>query len=234
MKRNHLTVIFMKDTNQPLTYQISVRLLIMAVVLLVGIASTYAFFIRGYYSLYRDNMQLEEILRTLKTDMGTLQTTISHLKEKQAEPTTTAVVQPEVATTELDQPALPTVRNRQAKDLTRKVAIDRLTLKADRANRILKFSFVLDNATDDGSLMRGYLFVVLKRQSNDKLSSFPDVAFKDGLPTDYHQGDRYAIRRFKSYRGELEYTPDARILEILVYSDTGQLIVHLKKPAPTS
>ncbi len=233
MKKNHLTVIFMKDTNQPQTYQISVRLLIMAVVLVVGIASTYAFFIRGYYSLYRDNKQLEEILRTLKTDMGTLQTTISHLREQQAEPDQTAVVQPETAT-EQDQPAALAVPGEPVREMTGEVAITQLALKTDRSTRSLNFSFVLDNTTEDGSLLRGYLFVVLKRQTNDKLSSFPEVVFKDGLPADYHQGDRYAIRRFKGYRGALEYTPDARILEILVYSDTGKLIVHVKEPVPTS
>ena len=81
MKKNHLTIIFMKDTNRPLTYQISVKLLIFVVIVMVGIASTYAFFIRGYYSLYRDNRQLEQIIHNLKTEMGGLQGTINRLNK---------------------------------------------------------------------------------------------------------------------------------------------------------
>lgn len=234
MKRNHLTVIFMKDTNRPLTYQISVKLLIMVVVLLVGIASTYAFFIRGYYSLYRDNMQLEEILRNLKTEMGSLQTKIGRL---QVQPTEAAVRQIQKAADQ-GTPATTIVSGEQLKvvsrESTEEVAVDQLAFRPDRVNRDLNFSFVLDKTNEDGSLLRGYLFVVLKTKNNIKLSSFPEAVFKDGLPVDFHQGDRYAIRRFKGYRGELEYTPDARILEILVYSDTGKLIAHVKEPVPTS
>ncbi len=233
MKRNHLTVIFMKDTNQPLTYQISVKLLIMVVVLLVGIASTYAFFIRGYYSLYRDNMQLEEILRTLKTDMGNLQTTLSYLNEQQTEPVKPAVRQNTEIDGKQEPQAAPVDRIESTRKIIGNVAINQLALRPDMATRGLSFSFILDNTTEDGSLMRGYLFVVLKLQNNDKLSSFPEVAFQNGSPVDYHQGDRYAIRRFKGYRGELEYTPEAKILEILVYSDTGKLIAHVKEPVPT-
>ena len=51
MKKNHLTIIFMKDTNRPLTYEISIKLIIFLLVLFVGSASTYAFFIKGYFSL---------------------------------------------------------------------------------------------------------------------------------------------------------------------------------------
>lgn len=237
MKRNHLTVIFMKDTNRPLTYQISVKLLIMVVVLLVGIASTYAFFIRGYYSLYRDNIQLEEILRNLKTEMGSLQTKIGRLQEQPAELAQTAVRQIQKVTDQ-ETPATTIVHGEQVKvvsrESTEEVVVDQLAFRPDRVNRDLNFSFVLDKTNEDGSLLRGYLFVVLKTQSNIKLSSFPEAVFKDGLPVDFHQGDRYAIRRFKGYRGELEYTPDARILEILVYSDTGKLIAHVKEPMPTS
>jgi len=235
VKRNHLTVIFMKDTNQPLTYQISVKLLILVVVLLVGIASTYAFFIRGYYTLYRDNVQLEEILRTLKTDMGNLQTTLSGLNEQQTDPIQPAVKQAgNTAEQETSTAQVDSIRIKPDRNMTGSVEIDQLALKADNATRGLNFSFILDNTTEEGSLLRGYLFVVLKSQNNFKLSSFPEVAFTSGLPTDYHQGDRYAIRRFKGYRGQLEYTPEARFLEILVYSDTGKLIAHIKEPVPSS
>ena len=61
MKKNHLTIIFMKDTNKPLTFELSIKLIVFLVVLVISCVSTYAFFIQGYYSLYRDNEKLEII-----------------------------------------------------------------------------------------------------------------------------------------------------------------------------
>jgi len=228
VKKNHLTIIFMKDTNRPLTYQISVNLLIFVIVLMVGIASTYAFFIRGYYSLYKDNQQLEQIIHTLKTDMGGLQSTIDRLDRQQTMP---AEPQSQV---QADAPAQTEELSQTDNALTSDVAVSNLELRTDNQADDLNFSFVLNNKTTEGSLLRGYLFVVLKSARNNKLSSFPDARFDSGKPVDYHRGDRYAIRRFKGYRGELEMSADATTFEILVYSDTGKLIAYVKEPVPAS
>ena len=228
MKKNHLTIIFMKDTNRPLTYQISVKLLIFVVILMAGIASTYAFFIRGYYSLYQDNQQLEQIIHTLKTDMGGLQSTINRLSVQDDTSTITEpqpVVQSGATATKMETP-------QATRDFTGDIAINELAIDANRQTGDIDFSFVLDNKTSDGSLLRGYVFVVLKTSQNNKISSFPDARFDSGKPVDYHRGDRYAIRRFKGYRGELKTSADVISLEILVYSDTGKLVAYIKEPVP--
>ncbi|MBW7996269.1 MAG: hypothetical protein FVQ81_06825 [Candidatus Glassbacteria bacterium] len=227
MKKNSLTVIFMKDTNRPLTYQISVKLLIFVVVLLAGIASTYAFFIKGYYSLYKDNQQLETIIRSLKTETGSLQSTLDRLLVTQAKTDEDLAVTEEV-------PPQASVLSEAVFESTGMVAIEGLKIGSDRSAGSLSFTFDLRNTTGTGILLRGYLFVVLKTQNNKIISSFPEVGFKEGFPVDYHQGDLYAIRRFKGYRGELKLSLEAGILEILVYSDTGKLIAHVREPVPAS
>ena len=218
MKKNHLAIIFMKDTNRPLTYEISIKLIIFVLVLIVGSASTYAFFIKGYYSLYRDNQKLEQIIRSLKTEIGTLQSTINRLdKERLAE----ELEGEEPVLTGLEQDTLKSAEI---------VAIQELKLKIDPNAANLSFSFILDKIVDNGQLIRGYEFIALKNsRTNQKLTSFPEVNYSEGRPTDYLLGDRFAIRRFKGYRGELKLAEEAVMFEILVYSDLGKLISQLRK-----
>jgi hypothetical protein len=223
VRKNHLTVIFMKDTNRPITYVISIRLLIILVILLVGGASTYAFFIKGYFSLFQDNQQLEEIIRSLRTEIGTLQGSINTIRKQQ---TTT------VKSEETENPAA--ASNEPLVEKNDMVAIQELVFERKASKESLEFSFVLDNATADERMLRGYLFVVLRDNQGKKISSFPEVGIKEGLPVDYHQGDRYAIRRFKGYRGELKLGDTAGQFEILVYSDTGEILVRVKKPVPAA
>ena len=218
MKKNHLTIIFMKDTNRPLTYEISIRLIIFLLVLFVGGASTYAFFIKGYYSLYQDNQKLEQIIRSLKTEIGTFQSTINLLnKERLAK----EVEGEEPVLTGLDQDTLKSANI---------VAIQELKLITYQDAAKLSFSFILDKIVDDGQMIRGYVFVVLKNSATDqKLASFPKANFSEGRPVDYRLGDRFAIRRFKGYRGELKLVKEADTFQILVYSDVGKLFSRLKK-----
>lgn len=218
MKKNHLTIIFMKDTNRPLTYEVSIRLIIFLLVLFVGGASTYAFFIKGYYSLYQDNQKLEQIIRSLKTEIGTFQSTINLLnKERLAK----EVEGEEPVLTGLDQDTLKSANI---------VAIQELKLITYQDAAKLSFSFILDKIVDDGQMIRGYVFVVLKNSATDqKLASFPKANFSEGRPVDYRLGDRFAIRRFKGYRGELKLVKEADTFQILVYSDVGKLFSRLKK-----
>lgn len=218
MKKNHLTIIFMKDTNRPLTYEISIKLIIFVLVLIVGSASTYAFFIKGYYSLYRDNQKLEQIIRSMKTEIGTLQSTINRLNKERL---TEELEGEEPVLTGLEQDTL------KSADI---VAIQELKLKKDQNAVNLSFSFILDKIVDDGQLIRGYVFIALRNsRTNQKLTSFPEVNYSEGKPVDYLLGDRFAIRRFKGYRGELKLAKEADIFEILVYSDLGKLLSQLRK-----
>ena len=223
MRKNHLTVIFMKDTNRPVTYIISIKLLIIFVIMFVGGISTYAFFIKGYFSLFNDNQQLEEIIRSLRTEIGSLQSSINTLKNQQAD-----LGKSEDATAE--KPVVTGIQPLvQENDI---VEIQDLFLAREMNSDNLGFSFILYNVTEDERMLRGYLFVVLRDDRGQKISSFPEAKVSEGLPADYRQGDRYAIRRFKGYRGELRLAGNPGIFEIIVYSDTGELIAHVRKPVP--
>ena len=124
----------MKDTNRPLTYEVSIRLLIFLLVLFIGCVSTYVFFIKGYYSLYQDNQKLEQITRSLKTETGILQSTINRLnKERLAK----EVEGEEPMLTGLDQDTLKS---------SNIVAIQELKLETDQDAAKLSFSFTLDKA----------------------------------------------------------------------------------------
>jgi len=220
VKKNHLTIIFMKDTNRPVTFELSIKLLILLVVLLVGGASTYTFFIRGYYSLYRDNQELETIVRSQKTEIGKLQNTILKFKARKAAADT--IEQQTALLAELQEDSLST------SDV---VNIQGLKIETDREEGDFNYSFILEKISEKEDIVKGYMFVVLKNYQQDKkISSIPEVKFKNGEPVDFRGGDRFTIRRFKQYKDKFRLEKEADILEILVYSDMGELLLRLRRP----
>lgn len=209
----------MKDTRKPITFEVSIKLVILLVVLFVGSASTYAFFIRGYYMLYQDNEKLELIIRSLKTETARLQNTISRLKaEDSAGPGLAGV---EDKDQHRDETTIP------GEDI---LSIENLSLDLSASEKKADYYFILHKNAEDEDIVRGYLFLALKdSNTGEKLSSFPNVEFNDGQPVNFRQGDRYAIRRFKEYKGTLPLNGREDLMEVLVYSDLGDLLLRFRR-----
>jgi hypothetical protein len=218
VKKNHLTIIFMKDTRRPLTFEVSIKLIIFLVVFVVASASTYAFFIRGYYSLYRDNGKLEQIIRSLKTEIGRLQNTINRIRTQDS----TGNIQGQIS--ELAEMDENTVTGNE------KVSIENLNLETNRSDGKFEYYFILHNNTENEQVIRGYLFLsLLNSVTKQKLTSYPEVEFRNGEPVNFRLGDRYAIKRFKEYRGQFNLQDQADSFEILVYSDLGDIMLRYRK-----
>lgn len=219
MKKNHLTIIFMKDTRKPITFEVSIKLIILLVVLFVGSASTYAFFIREYYTLNQDNEKLELIIRSLKTETARLQNTIARLKDEDSSGSGT------VDADEKEQPEDEIII--PGEDI---LSIENLNLYLNARDSKADFHFILHKNAEDDDIVRGYLFLALKdSNTGEKFSSFPNVEYKDGQPVNFRQGDRYAIRRFKEYKGILPLTGREDLMEVLVYSDLGDLLLRFRR-----
>ncbi|MBN2288429.1 MAG: hypothetical protein JXQ83_03785 [Candidatus Glassbacteria bacterium] len=217
MKKNHLTIIFMKDTNRPLTLEISIRFIILMVAAFVVFSSTYIFFIHGYHTLSQDNKELEVKIRTLKFQISKLESDISKLSQE-GSPTISSMGLGGTAIVLKDS-----VVNK------REIDVRDLRLEANPINGKLNFFFVLDNTTDDNHMVRGYVFVVLKDLENQQYyKSYPAIKFKDGIPLSFANGDPYAIKRFKEYRGTLPLEKEADLIEILIYSDIGELLLRIR------
>ena len=209
----------MKDTRKPVTVEVSIKLLILAVVLLLGSASTYAFFIRGYLSLNHDNQKLELIIRSLKTDIGRLQNTINRLKSEE--------------TGEISAPVVDMEENQPDENVAvapETIAVENLNLNYDTLSGQADYYFILHKISESEDIARGYLFLALKDSKTGEMrASFPAADYRGGKPIDFHKGDRYAIRRFKEYKGVLKYSSRPDILEVLVYSDMGDLLLNFRR-----
>jgi len=217
VKKNHLTIIFMKDTNKPLTMEVSIRVIILLVVILIVFVSTYVFFIRGYRALTADNDELEVKIRSLKYQISKLESDISKLGQQGG---TTIRSMNLSGTAIVLKDSLPEKQD---------IAVRDLRLEANPIDGKLKFYFVLDNTTEDNRMVRGYVFVVLKDLENQQYyKSYPVTEFRRGRPLNYSFGDPYSIKRFKEYRGVLDLEERADILEILVYSDVGELLFTIR------
>jgi len=217
VKKNHLTIIFMKDTNRPLTLEISIKLIIVGIAAFLFLVTTYIFFIRGFHSLNLDNEELEVKIRSLNYQISKLKSDISKLSREGG---------PTIRSMNLSGTAIVLQDSLPEK---KEVAVRDLKLEANPIEGKLSFLFVLDNTTDDNRMVRGYVFVVLKNIENQKYyKSYPVTEFKEGRPLNYSLGDPYAVKRFKQYRGVLELEEEADLLEILVYSEIGELLFRVR------
>ena len=206
----------MKDTKRPITFEVSVKLVIFLVVLFLGSASTYAFFIRGYYSLYQDNEKLELIIRSLKTDIGRLQNTITRIKTEESGAKLSVAQEMEQVQDET------TVTGEEI------ITIENLNLVEQ--GELAEFYFILHKNTEDEDPVRGYLFIAFKKSgTGEKTASFPDAEYRDGKPVNFRLGDRYAIKRFKEYKGTLPIVGRPDQLEVLVYTDMGDLLLRFRR-----
>ncbi len=226
MKKNHLTIIFMKDTRQPVTLEVSIKLLILIVVLLLGSASTYAFFIRGYLTLNSDNQKLELIIRSLKTDIGRLQSTINRMKTEDDQTASSVQPAPSAAMPESQE----VQSDENVTSAPESIAIENLNLNYDSVTGQADYYFILHKIAEDEEVARGYLFLALKDSKTGEVrASFPDTEYRTGKPVDFHRGDRFAIRRFKEYKGVLQFSNPPDILEVKVYSDMGDLLLNFRR-----
>lgn len=144
----------MKDTKRPITFEVSVKLVIFLVVLFLGSASTYAFFIRGYYSLYQDNEKLELIIRSLKTDIGRLQNTITRIKTEESG-AKLSVAQ------EMQQ-----VQDKTTVTGEENITIENLNLVEQ--GELAEYYFILHKNTEDEDPVRGYLFVAFTKSGTGR------------------------------------------------------------------
>ena len=79
-------------------------------------------------------------------------------------------------------------------------------------------------------MVRGYVFIVLRNKDNPEYyRSDPSCSFENDKPVNFRLGDPYAIKRFKEYRGVLTLDGQSNVIEILVYSEDGDLILTEKK-----
>ncbi|MEA2063741.1 MAG: hypothetical protein U9P14_08595 [Gemmatimonadota bacterium] len=222
MKKNRLTIIFVKDTSRPFTLEISIKLIIFMVVLFIGFCATYFFFVRGYRSLNVNNVELEAKIHSLKYKISNLESEAGRLVKKKTQTMQEIEQAPEeVITAEAVE---------EVKKTEKDVAVLDLEVNARLPGRKLRYSFLLSNRTEDNRTRRGYTFMVLRKtKGRQAIRSYPTVELKDGLPTDYHLGIPFAIKRFKKYSETVDMLEGADILEVLVFSDTGELMLRIKR-----
>ena len=218
MKKNSLTVIFMRDTNRPLTFELSIKLIILLVIVLIGFGFTYAYFLGGYRSLKSNNIELEAKVRALKYKISQLEGEIGRLSTHKN--TRIEQSQPETEKTVSEVPPAP----------IKLVDIENLSLRTQPNSGRLEYIFNLINTTDDEQMVRGYVFIVLRNKNNPQYyRSDPSCSFENDKPVNFRLGDPYAIKRFKEYRGVLTLDEQSNVIEILVYSEDGDIILTERK-----
>lgn len=95
----------------------------------------------------------------------------------------------------------------------------------------LTVSFKIVNTDQGNTSLRGYVHIIVTDKESDPLQlwTYPKVALRDGVPTNYKRGRLFVIKNFRTIRGEFfldSHEGSALSLKILVYNQSGNQILQ--------
>jgi hypothetical protein len=118
-------------------------------------------------------------------------------------------------------------------DEIRKPRVDIQDLNMEKEGSKLMVSFKVVNTLGDETPVSGYVHIVAvnKKSEPPQLLSYPKVALRNGVPVDYDDGQFFAIRHFKTIRGEYFLDTEDEVpstIKVYVYDSGGALMLEEK------
>lgn len=103
----------------------------------------------------------------------------------------------------------------------------------DRERAANKVKFKLINKTMEQQKISGRVVIVAANKDDNEIrhTTYPPMTLEQGIPMDFRKGEWFSIRRFKIVNGEIG-EKDVDHITVLVYSRTGELLLHKKFPSP--
>jgi len=108
--------------------------------------------------------------------------------------------------------------------------VDISQLTVAHRHGVLTVTFNIIN-TQEAAPISGRVFVLaqLKGADHDEMLIYPSCRLNNGVPVDFHQGQRFVIKRFKTITSKYTLTGSRNeplMVKILVYDDEGNLIFN--------
>lgn len=114
----------------------------------------------------------------------------------------------------------------EAEAEAKKVLLNNLRISASSSNGIARVTFEVVKKIDDGKRASGYVVIVGK--AGEQYFAQPNkVIIKNGLPTFYKQGERFAIKRRKPFDYSIKYPVQSiKSLTVIIYGDDGKILLN--------
>ena len=102
----------------------------------------------------------------------------------------------------------------------------------DKERTANKVKFKLINKTMEQQMISGRVVIVAANKNDNEIrhTAYPPMTLEEGNPMDFRKGEWFSKRRFKIVNGEFS-EKDVDHVTVLVYSRTGELLLHKKFPS---
>jgi len=207
------------EKREPLTIELSVKELVLAVVIVLCLAGAAVFSVVNYNTLKTEHRQLASSAQDLREQIASRQARLDSLQKKvEQRRGAVLVVGANDDTTEVAPGAY--------SDL---ISIEQL--QVEPADDSLLVNFRLVNNSPDDRTADGYLVLLAEHDSGllDQYGTYPDFEILPNNALNFTSGDSYSIRRFKVVEAAiaLEDRPSKYSrLKVLVFDQQGELLLY--------
>ncbi len=219
MNRNTITIVMVSQKREPLTLEVSVKEMVLALVLVLSLAGAAVYSVVNFNQLRSDHQQLAASAQILREQLASREARVDSL-QKQVEQRRGALLIIGV--------------NSDTMEVSPGSYSDRITiekLQVTPSADSLLVSFKLINNSESEQSAYGYLVVLAEHDSGllERYGTFPDIEVLPGNALSFTSGDSYAIKRFKQVDAAitLEDMPSKyNRLKVLVFDQQGELLLY--------
>ncbi|MBI4619418.1 MAG: hypothetical protein HY739_04540 [Desulfobacterales bacterium] len=222
MKKDSLTIIFMRHVGKIWSFEIKTDRFIYLLILLACSILASIYFTYGYFSLYRERALLVKEIQRLELDIRNQ----NSIEIKGVKP----VYNPRSAPVS-DGPGSPE-KSKIATLLSSEISIgDFKVVTAESEPDIINFTFTVYNNTEDNRLVSGYIAMIAQNEdiNSPVYGASSMVEVKNGVPVDYRKGQFFAIKHSKPLKGRIKRPKggaEFKEIVIFVYSIEGDILLN--------
>jgi uncharacterized coiled-coil protein SlyX len=242
-RSSDLTVMIVGQVGKSRSFRISSRIMTWASIFFAFYILSSILVFNGYFKelrasraqsalLERLQKEIQETRRALnrsKQHLALLEEAIDDLGASQQTPTKVSTPKPAIQKKEAVAPEQPAGQAARKRADTQQVGIEDLSFSREGSK--LKVTFRLVNRDKEDNPASGYVHIIAVHRGTDPPQqwAYPDVALRNGMPTNYKKGQLFFIKRFRTMRGEYLLDPGSETpssVRVLVYDNHGNLILE--------
>ncbi|MFH1625123.1 MAG: hypothetical protein ABID54_08200 [Pseudomonadota bacterium] len=237
MKKDSFTIIVMRQVGKIRSFEIQTkRFLVIVIVLACSILAS-MYFTYGYFALFQERALLLKDIQKLELDITYMDSKMKEnedFKDWSSKILSTLLnsieMRPSAA---VSKPRSPSVsasggESKIATLLSSEVSIGDLAVGTDELDpESIVVTFTIINNNEDHRLTSGYITVVAQNEAINPpiYRASPNAEIRDGIPTNYKNGQYFAIRYLKPLKGRIKKPKggvEFKDIVIYVYSAEGK------------
>jgi hypothetical protein len=223
------------------SFEISPKILFFASLFFALYVLTSVLVINDYFEKRRQNQDQAKQLQKAQRKLGDMKRDLYRSEQHMAlledyiqriEKTNSKPIQPsrsEKAEKKSTAPPTQVASLQMNEDLAQAGKVDIKDLATHKEGAKISVNFKVVNTHEGERPIRGYVHILAIDKTSDphQVWTYPKVALRHGIPTNYKRGQLFFIKRFKTIHGEIYLSsnmPPPTLVKVLVFNRTGDLI----------